>query len=81
MVEDGETRKANIRDVRDCWGCTACVKVCPTQAIGYYLGAELGGSGSLLYVRNTDRALEWIIKKGDGSQDIIEVDKTKSNEY
>ena len=25
--------KAAIRDVRDCWGCTACVKECPQKAI------------------------------------------------
>ena len=24
-------RKAKIREVRDCWGCTACMKVCPVK--------------------------------------------------
>ncbi|WP_303298190.1 4Fe-4S dicluster domain-containing protein [Mitsuokella multacida] len=43
-------RKAKIREVRDCWGCTACMKVCPVSAIGYFLGADLGGSGSTMTI-------------------------------
>ena len=31
------TRKAIIRDNRECWDCAACVKVCPTQAISMQL--------------------------------------------
>ena len=34
------TRKAMIRDNRECWDCAACVKVCPTQAISMQLQAR-----------------------------------------
>ena len=28
-----EAGRARLRDARDCWGCTACVKACPRAAI------------------------------------------------
>lgn len=73
--------KAQIREVRDCWGCTACVKECPVNAIGYYLGADMGGNGSLLYVKDTGDTLEWVIEKVDGQTETIIIDKSKSNAY
>jgi adenylylsulfate reductase, subunit B len=73
--------KASIRQIEDCWGCTACVKACRSQAISYYLGADIGGNGSLLYVKDTGTTLEWVIKKADGKTQSIIVQKEKSNDY
>lgn len=47
----GEDGKVYIRNIRDCWGCTACLKECHTGAILYFLGADMGGMGSMLSVR------------------------------
>lgn len=73
--------KAAIRQVRDCWGCTACVKACRSQAISYYLGADIGGNGSLLYVKDSKDTLTWVFRKADGQTERIIVDKEKSNDY
>jgi hypothetical protein len=47
----------------------------------YYLGADIGGNGSLLYVKDTGTTLEWVIKKADGKMQSIIVQKEKSNDY
>ena len=73
--------KAKIRQVKDCWGCTACVKSCAVNAIGYYLGADIGGSGSLLYVKDKGEILEWIIDKVNEKKEKIIVCKSDSNQY
>lgn len=73
--------RAEIRDVRDCWGCTACVKECPMNAIFYYLAADLGGAGGRLYAEDGNDKLVWIMRRADGSEERIVVDKKKSNEY
>ena len=73
--------KAAIRDVRDCWGCTACVKECPQQAIYYYLAADLGGSGGRLYAENTKNEIKWQMYWPDGSFDEIVTAKGEANKY
>ncbi|MBR2216211.1 MAG: 4Fe-4S binding protein [Selenomonadaceae bacterium] len=78
VLRDG---KAGIREVKDCWGCTACVKECPRQAIFYYLAADLGGAGGRLYAQDSPDTLTWIMKWPQGTEDIITVNKNKSNEY
>ena len=44
---DGK-RIAKIKHIRDCWGCTSCIKECPKMAISFFLGADIGGKGSML---------------------------------
>ncbi len=73
--------KAHIRDVRDCWGCTACVKECPRQAIYYYLAADLGGSGGRLYAQNNDKEIKWQMLWLDGRSDEIVTAKQEANKY
>ena len=33
LLKKGEDGKVHIRNIRDCWGCTACLKECHTGAI------------------------------------------------
>ena len=72
---------ARLRDVRDCWGCTACVKACRRQAIAYYLAADLGGAGAKLFAVDEKQTLTWKLEFPDGSEQSIVVDKTQSNRY
>ena len=67
--------------MRDCWGCTACVKECPKHAVFYYLAADLGGAGGRLYAEDTPDRLDWLMKWPDGSEESISVDKKAANEY
>lgn len=73
--------RAKIRDVRDCWGCTACVKICPVDAICYKLSADLGGAGAKLFAKDSLAKLTWQIKKIDGENIFLEVDKTQANKF
>jgi adenylylsulfate reductase subunit B len=66
---------------KDCWGCTSCVKECDHYAINYYLGADIGGRGSLLHVRRRDNFVDWIIVAPDGGERVVTIDKTKANAY
>jgi adenylylsulfate reductase subunit B len=76
-----ENLKAQIHDVRDCWGCTACVKICPQNAICYRLAADLGGAGAKLFAEDSPQKLTWKIKKIDGEEIFLEVDKKQSNKF
>lgn len=74
-------KKAEIRDERDCWGCTACVKECPQNAISYYLAADLGGGGSLLYATEDETSINWVLQSPEGKETTVTVNKNQSNEY
>lgn len=77
ILRDG---RAAIRDVRDCWGCTACVKACHKDAIFYYLSANLGGAGGRLYAHDSLERLVWELQI-DGEQQQITVNKNQANAY
>ena len=70
-----------MRRPRDCWGCAACVKACPSGAILYYLGADIGGTGTTMTVRYEGNYSIWTFVKPDGSREVIAVDRTASNQY
>lgn len=55
LLKKGEDGKVHIRNIRDCWGCTACLKECHMGAILYFLGADMGGMGSMLSVKEKGR--------------------------
>lgn len=74
-------RKAKIREVRDCWGCTACMKVCPVSATGYFLGADLGGSGSTMTIERQGHYYHWHIRKPDQHDVTITIDRENANQY
>ncbi|MGM0471677.1 MAG: 4Fe-4S dicluster domain-containing protein [Bacillota bacterium] len=69
---DNETA---IRDRADCWGCAACVKECPRQAISMYLPVEIGGRGSTLTVKDNGDKMVWILKQIDGTVQRVSVEK------
>ncbi len=73
--------KTIIRYHKDCWGCTSCVKECAFKAIKYFLGADIGGRGSTLYVEKEGNLTHWIIKNPKGEEKIITIDKRKANAY
>lgn len=73
--------RAKIHDVRDCWGCCACVKICSRNAICYRLAADLGGAGAKLFAEDSAEKLTWKIKKIDGEEIFLEVDKKSANKF
>jgi len=77
-VKDG---KAAILRPERCWGCVSCVKECPAQAIGFYLGEDMGGLGGVMTVRREGRLLHWTVRKPDGTAETITVDGADANEY
>lgn len=77
----GFREKAFIKYPKDCWGCASCIKECHFGAIALYLGADIGGMGSLMTVKSTPDTLTWDIKKRDGSKEEILINKKESNKY
>lgn len=77
----GLREKAFIKYPKDCWGCASCIKECHFGAIALYLGADIGGMGSLMTVKNTPDTLTWNIKKRDKSEEEILINKKESNKY
>ena len=73
--------KAVMSYPKDCWGCVSCVKECPVQAIEFFLGADVGGNGSIMTVSEEPDALHWIIEKSDETVTKIDIDRTSSNKY
>ena len=77
---DGD-RRAYMKYPRDCWGCTSCIKECPVYAIRFFLGADMGGTGSRLHTEKHGDILRWVIEKPDGAVTAIDVDTRESNRY
>jgi adenylylsulfate reductase subunit B len=73
--------KAQIRHVRDCWGCTSCVKECKVGAIQFFLGADIGGKGSVLTVKQQGDISLWQIESPDGQLQTIETNHKEANKY
>jgi adenylylsulfate reductase subunit B len=77
-VEKGQ---AVMEYPKDCWGCVSCVKECPVGAIEFFLGADMGGNGSVMTVETEGNILHWRIKKQDQTVTTIDVDRQSSNKY
>lgn len=73
--------KAVLQYPDECWGCTACLKECTSGAIRTYLGADIGGRGTELWVQREGSLLHWIFEKPDGKTRIITVDVRNANKY
>lgn len=76
-----ENHKAWMKYPKNCWGCVSCVKECGTGAIDFYLGADIGGMGSVMSVSSNKDILEWRIKRVDQKDIIISVNRKSSNQY
>ena len=61
--------------------CCSCIKECQFDAIGLYLGADIGGMGSSMTVKSRDHFLDWNIHKTDGSTETIVIYKKEYNKY
>lgn len=81
LIKQDKNQKAYIKYPRDCWGCTSCVKECPVHAVSLYLGADIGGMGSMVHTEEDGSILKWIIEKADGTISEIDVDRRESNKY
>ncbi|MGN0631377.1 MAG: indolepyruvate ferredoxin oxidoreductase subunit alpha [Ruminococcus sp.] len=76
-----ENKKAFIKYPKDCWGCTSCIKECPANAVSFFLGADIGGMGSLVHTEKNGDILNWIIKRKDGTETEININTKESNKY
>lgn len=81
LIKKDEQGKASIRHIRDCWGCTSCLKECHTGAIRFYLGADIGGKGSTLSVEQKKDISLWKVTDAAGNEKVIEVNKKEANKY
>lgn len=81
LIKKDEDGKAYIRRPQDCWGCTSCIKECGVNAIGFYLGIDMGGRGSVLTVEKQGHICHWRIESPEGQVKIIDVDQRDSNNY
>lgn len=76
-----ENKKAYIKYPKDCWGCTSCIKECPVNAVKFFLGADIGGMGSLVHTEKKGDILNWIIERLDGTKTEIKINQKESNKY
>ena len=73
--------KAVIKREKDCWGCTSCLKECQAGAIAFFLGADIGGRGSVLSVSDRGDIRTWTVTAPDQSTKTIVVNRKESNKY
>lgn len=81
LIKIGEDKKAYIKYPRDCWGCCSCIKECNNSAIKLYLGADIGGRGSLMYVNKEGEFINWKIEESNGQLHDIYINPKDSNRY
>lgn len=81
LIKQDEQGRAFIKYPKDCWGCTSCLKECPVYAIRFFLGADIGGMGSLVHTEKEGDILHWIIEKPDGEVRQIDINQKESNQY
>lgn len=81
LIKIDDSGKAYIKYPKDCWGCTSCIKECPVYAINFYLGADIGGMGSLVHTEKNGDILRWIIEKPQGDTIEIDINQRESNRY
>ena len=63
------------------WGCTSCLKECAVHAIRFYLGADMGGMGSLVHTEKEGDILRWIVDHPNGKTSEIRINTKQSNQY
>lgn len=74
-------KKAFMKYPGDCWGCTSCIKECSVHAVRFFLGADVGGKGSLVHTEKKGNILKWIVEHPNGKITEIDIDRKKSNNY
>lgn len=81
LIKIDDDIKAFIKYPEECWGCTSCLKECNHCAIEFYLGADIGGRGSIMSFSNKGDINNWTIKDIGGSKQTILINKNDSNKY
>jgi adenylylsulfate reductase subunit B len=81
LIKRGEQGTAVIKRPQDCWGCTSCLKECQFGAICFYLGADIGGMGSLMHTVKSGSLCHWVIEPPDKPPVTITVDSRNANKY
>lgn len=81
LIKIDADKKAYIKYPKDCWGCTSCIKECPVYAIKFYLGADMGGRGSLVHTEKDGNIIRWITERYDGETVEIKINQKESNKY
>ena len=81
LIKLDADNRAFIKYPKDCWGCTSCIRDCPAHAIEFFLGADIGGMGSLVHTERNGKILKWIIEKPTDETVEIDIDTTESNKY
>jgi adenylylsulfate reductase subunit B len=81
LIKLDSDNRAYIKYPKDCWGCTSCIKECHKYAISFYLGADIGGMGSLVHTEKNGDILSWIIDKPEGETIKIDINQKESNKY
>lgn len=81
LIYQDSNHKAYLRYPKDCWGCAACIKECRFGAIGYHLGADIGGKGSYLYTQLEKEQLHWFFVEETGKKLSISINRREANKY
>lgn len=81
LIKQDDGGKAYIKYPKDCWGCSSCIKECPVYAISFFLGADIGGMGSMVHTEKSGDILKWIIRRSDGETVEIDINQKESNKY
>ena len=81
LIKIDKTGKAYIKEPRDCWGCTSCLKECKIGAIAFFLGADIGGRGSCLSIQDDGGLRHWKITDPQGRSETITVNRKDANKY
>lgn len=81
LIKLNEDGKAYIKYPKDCWGCCSCVKECRSSAISLYLGADIGGRGSMMTVNEDNGIVKWTIEESNGTIHEININPKDSNKY
>ena len=81
LIKWDADNRAVIRREKDCWGCTSCLKECPRHAIKFFLGADVGGRGSILSYQKKGSSSIWRVKGTDGTFQEITVNTKEANKY
>ena len=81
LIKIDKTGKAYIKEPRDCWGCTSCLKECKIGAIAFFLGADIGGRGSCLSIQDDGGLRHWKSTDPQGNSETITVNRKDANKY
>lgn len=81
LIKQDKEKRAYIKRPEECWGCTSCLKECAFGAIQFYLGADIGGRGSVMHVEKDGPLSHWIIESPGVAPVTITVDSRSANQY